>query len=154
MRARPAPGRSEGRQTPEGREAPEAGFTLIEVLVALAILSIAVVASIQGFAQGLRLLKLAGDHQHAMLLADQKMREVVDPAGHRATIVAAPDEVRQTRALSADLRIDATPPEALRVNFEPNGVSSGGDFRLTTGRMRFRVSVDQLTGRVRIERQE
>ena len=56
-----------------------AGFTLIEVLVALAILSLAVVASIQGFAEGLRLLKLAGDHQHAMLLADQKMREVVDP---------------------------------------------------------------------------
>ena len=55
------------------------GFTLIEVLVALAILSLAVVASIQGFAQGLRLLKLAGDHQQAMLLADQKMREIVEP---------------------------------------------------------------------------
>jgi type II secretion system protein I len=60
------------------RSAPQAGFTLIEVLVALAILSIAVVASIQGFAQGLRLLKLSGDHQHAMLLADQKVREVVE----------------------------------------------------------------------------
>ena len=72
---------AEGRATaPEGRAtAPERGFTLIEVLVALAILSIAVVASIQAFAQGLRLLKLAGDHQNAMLLADEKMREVVDP---------------------------------------------------------------------------
>lgn len=55
------------------------GFTLLEVLVALAILGVAVVASIQGFAQGLRLLKLAGDHQDAMLLADQKVREVVAP---------------------------------------------------------------------------
>ena len=63
----------------KARSASEAGFTLIEVLVALAILSLAVVASIQGFAQGLRLLKLAGDHQQAMLLADQKMREIVDP---------------------------------------------------------------------------
>lgn len=59
------------------------GFTLLEVLVALAILGVAVVASIQGFAQGLRLLKLAGDHQRAMLLADQKTREVVDPAEGR-----------------------------------------------------------------------
>ena len=67
------------RSAPEGRLVCEAGFTLIEVLVALAILSIAVVAPIQSFAQGLRLLKLAGDHQHAMLLADQKVREVVDP---------------------------------------------------------------------------
>ena len=55
------------------------GFTLLEVLVALAILGVAVVASIQGFAQGLRLLKLAGDHQDAMMVADQKMREVVVP---------------------------------------------------------------------------
>jgi general secretion pathway protein I len=59
--------------------AGQAGFTLLEVLVALAILSLAVVASIEGFAQGLRLLKLSGDHQNAMLLADQKMREVVEP---------------------------------------------------------------------------
>ena len=56
-----------------------AGFTLLEVLVAFAILSVAVVALIQGFAQGLRLLKVAGDHQQAVLLADQKAREVVVP---------------------------------------------------------------------------
>jgi general secretion pathway protein I len=59
------------------------GFTLLEVLVALAILGIAVVASIQAFAQGLRLLKLSGDHQYAVLVADQKAREVTTPVeGH------------------------------------------------------------------------
>ncbi len=61
----------------------EAGFTLLEVLVAFTILSIAVVASIQGFAQGLRLLKHGGDHQQAVLLADQKIREVVNPANEK-----------------------------------------------------------------------
>jgi len=65
-----------------GRPA-DAGFTLLEVLVALAILSLAIVASIQGFAQGLRLLKLSGDHQRAVLVADEKAREVVVPeVGH------------------------------------------------------------------------
>jgi hypothetical protein len=46
------------------------------VLVALAILSVAVVTAIQLFAGGLRLLKVAGEHQEAALLADQKAREV------------------------------------------------------------------------------
>lgn len=55
------------------------GFTLLEVLVALSILGIAVVASMQGFAQGLRLLKLSGDHQEAMLIADERVREVLAP---------------------------------------------------------------------------
>ena len=59
------------------RTTREQGFTLLEVLVALAILSLAVVAAIQGFAQDLRLLKLSGDHQRAMQLADQKIREVL-----------------------------------------------------------------------------
>ena len=60
-----------------------AGFTLLEVLVAFAILSLAVVAAIQGFAGGLRLLRLAGEHQQAILLADQKIREVIVPAEER-----------------------------------------------------------------------
>jgi type II secretion system protein I len=83
------------------------GFTLLEVLVALAILGVAVVASIQGFAQGLRLLKLAGDHQDAMLVADQKLREVVVPTeGNeegtetrfrwKRTIARVPAELRGT----------------------------------------------------------
>jgi general secretion pathway protein I len=55
------------------------GFTLIEVLVAFAILSLTVIVAVQGFAQGLRLLKLSGEHQRAILIADQKAREVVMP---------------------------------------------------------------------------
>ncbi len=66
-----------------GRRAGQDGFTLLEVLIAFAVLSIAVVGVIQGFAQGLRLLKVAGDHQQAVLLADQKTREMVKPVEGR-----------------------------------------------------------------------
>jgi general secretion pathway protein I len=59
------------------------GFTLLEVLIAFTILSLTVVVAVQGFAQGLRLLKLSGDHQRAILIADQKAREVVVPTEGR-----------------------------------------------------------------------
>ena len=67
------------RRWSRGRPAGHAGFTLLEVLVALAILGFAVVVSIQAFASGLRLLKLSGEHQEAMLLADLKAREITTP---------------------------------------------------------------------------
>ena len=51
-----------------------AGFTLLEVLVAMVILSVAVVTLIQLASQGLRLLKLSSDHQEAALLADRLVR--------------------------------------------------------------------------------
>ena len=95
-----------------GSRRAQQGFTLLEVLIAFAILSLAVVAVIQGFAQGLRLLKVAGDHQQAVLVADQKIREMVTPVEGRdqgkegnydwertVTIVPAPDLTR-TQATS------------------------------------------------------
>lgn len=69
-----APAQPTRRRTTGG-----AGFTLLEVLVAMAILSLAIVVVIQGFASGLRLLKLSGEHQEAMLIADLKLREITAP---------------------------------------------------------------------------
>src|SRR5688572_9650377 len=87
------------------------GFTLLEVLVALAILSLAVVASIQGFAQGLRLLKLSGDHQKAMLLADQKVREMVEPVEGQDRGTEGP--FRWERITRAIVTPDLAPPGAI-----------------------------------------
>jgi prepilin-type N-terminal cleavage/methylation domain-containing protein len=73
-----APRAPEARSPARGSRV-ESGFTLLEVLIALAILGTAVVVSIQGVSQGLRLLKAAGDQQEAITVADQKAREVLVP---------------------------------------------------------------------------
>jgi general secretion pathway protein I len=99
--------------------ARQAGFTLLEVLVALAILGIAVIAVIQGFAQGLRLLKVSGDHQQAMLLADIKLREITEEALRQETgpieregDVEGPFQWERTATLleTPDLRPATGPP--------------------------------------------
>jgi general secretion pathway protein I len=52
------------------------GFTLLEVLVALVVLSTTVVAALQLFGGGLRLARTAGDHADAALLASAKLAEL------------------------------------------------------------------------------
>jgi prepilin-type N-terminal cleavage/methylation domain-containing protein len=55
-------------------KAIQGGFTLLEVLVAMIILSLAVVTMIQLSSQGLRLVKLSGDLQEATRLVDRIAR--------------------------------------------------------------------------------
>jgi general secretion pathway protein I len=88
------------------------GFTLLEVLVALAILSVAVVSMIQLFGQGLRLLKVSGDYQQAVLLADQKAREVETVREG----VESCDEGDLNKEFSCERRVTVAPvPEELTV---------------------------------------
>ena len=83
-----------------------AGFTLLEVLVAMVVLSVAIVTLIQLASQGLRLLRVSGEHQEAVMLADRLARgadvsrESVD-SGHEGSF----DWERRTRlvVVPADL---------------------------------------------------
>jgi general secretion pathway protein H len=140
------------------------GFTLLELIVVLSVLALAVgivvpvvgrsTETVRGRADVARFSAMLRHARDQAITTRRGHAVVVDPPGRRATIVADPDEVRQARALSPNLEVEAIPPEALRIGFEPSGASTGGAFRLTTGRTRYRVSVDALTGRVRVERQE
>ena len=54
------------------------GFTLLEVLVALAVLGIALVAVFQLFSANLRGLAASDDYANAVIKAESKMREILD----------------------------------------------------------------------------
>jgi general secretion pathway protein H len=144
-------------------EVDDRGFTLLELIVSLFVIALAVGLVIPAVGRGTETLRgrseVAGfsatlRHARDQAISTRRGHAVVlDPSARRTTIVAAPDEVRQTRPWPPDLEIRANPPEALTVRFDPSGVSSGGDFRLATRNVQYRVTVDALTGRVRVERQ-
>ncbi|MGH7368919.1 MAG: type IV pilus modification PilV family protein [Candidatus Rokuibacteriota bacterium] len=92
------------------------GFTLLEVLVALTILGVAIVALMQLSSQGLRLLHLSDDYQQAVIVADRVARaiDVIEESAEagqdgrfqwerRVTLVPVPDEL--TPAAGPHLRL-------------------------------------------------
>ena len=93
-----------------------AGFTLLEVLIAMVILSVAVVALIQTASQGLRLLKVSSDHQEAVALGDRLVRAMDSPVEgmdsgqegpfsweRRVRVMAVPDELSPSSGPSPQL---------------------------------------------------
>src|SRR2546426_3884392 len=132
------------------------GFTLIELVVPLRVLAIAVAVETptsgggrETLGAGARVARLTAMLRHAREQAITTRRThalVVDPAAHRLTIMAGED-VTATRTLPADVMIEAFPPPALTVRFEPYGVSNGGGFRGQSGPRRYRGGGDGLTRR-------
>ena len=146
------------------REVDDKGFTLLELIVTLFVVALAVglvvpvvgrsTETLRGRSEIARFSAMLRHARDQAITTRRGYAVVIDPAEHRAMIVAGTDEVMQTRALSPDLSVEARPPEALTVRFQPTGVSTGADFQLRTGRSKYRVTVDPFTGRVRVERQE
>jgi type II secretion system protein H len=140
------------------------GFTLLEVIVTLFVVALAVgivvptvgrsTDSIKARAEVSRFAAILRHTRERAITGRQTHAVVIDPQGHRMTVhTGGPDgEVRETRALPARLRVEATPPPALTVRFEPQGTSSGGEFRLVSGTITYQVTVDPLTGRVKSAR--
>ncbi|MBI4638374.1 MAG: GspH/FimT family pseudopilin [Candidatus Rokubacteria bacterium] len=145
------------------RVAQAAGFTLLELIVTLFVLALAVGLSAPAIGRSAQAIRARAEvagfaavfrRARAEAVTTQRAHAVVvDPAARRVTVVAGADEVRQTRTLSPDMTVVASPPPALSVRFEPQGVSSGGEFHVSSGTIRYRVTIDPLTGRVRNERE-
>ena len=139
------------------------GFTLLELIVTLLVVAIAVglvAPTIGRSTEALRVrAEVAGfsaTFRHAReqaITTRQPFTVAVNPTAHLLTVTTGEDEVRWTRALSNNVGIEAQTQRALTVRFEPQGTSSGGEFRLSSGKIGYRVSVDQVTGRVRSQRE-
>lgn len=138
------------------------GFTLLELVVTLMVLALALAVvgptigrttdSIRTRADVARFSALLRHAREQAITTRRPHELVIDPAAHRVTLRSG-EEVRQTRNLPEHLSVQAEPPPALTVRFEPYGTTSGGAFRVVSGSIRYRVTVDALTGRVRTARE-
>jgi prepilin-type N-terminal cleavage/methylation domain-containing protein len=139
------------------------GFTLLELIITLLVVAVAVGLVAPAIGRSTEALRARAEvagfsatFRHAReqaITTRQQYTVVVNPTSHMLTVTNSDDEVRWTRALSARVAIESEPPGALTVRFEPQGTSSGGEFRVTSGKISYRVSVDAVTGRVRNRRE-
>jgi prepilin-type N-terminal cleavage/methylation domain-containing protein len=158
---RPAPGARGGRrQGQAGDRASARGFTLIELVVTLFVLGVAAavvapamgrsVDAIRGRAEvsGMAAYLRAAREQAITSGVPLEVR-LVSETRTLLILVAGSDAVRSSRGFTTLLAIEPDPPTATTVTFQPEGLSTGGVFRiLAPGRRHYVVVVDALTGRV------
>ena len=143
-----------------------AGFTLLELVVALAVLAVALAVVTPSIGRGTESLRARAEvagfaatlrHAREQAITSQRPRRVVvDRDAHRVSVITPAEsgqdrEIAQTRTLSPGLVVD--PLQGAEVVFDARGGASGGDFKLTSGGIVYRVTVDRLTGRVRSVRE-
>ena len=140
------------------------GFTLLELIVALLVIALAVGLAVPTIGRSTETVRVRAEvagfsamlrHARERAIVTSTAQAVVIDLNERriSRLAGGPEgEVRETRMLPERLRVEADPPAALTVRFEPQGGSSGADFRLQSGSISYRVTVDALTGRVRSAR--
>jgi type II secretion system protein H len=162
------------------------GFTLLELIVTLAVLAIAAAvvapavgrstdslrarAEVAGFAATLRHAReqaISQQRTHRVLVDAKARRVVIERIGASDDRRPAADdrtrtkdeitepepkrEVRQAKTLSPNLTIEAATTS--EVIFDARGFASGGDFKVSSAGVAYRVTVDRLTGRVQSVRE-
>src|SRR4051812_42459096 len=142
------------------RRRAEAGFTLIEVIVVLAVLSLGLaILALRGppRSAALEIRAAAGELAQALRLARAQsiarnvpVRVVVDPArGAWALDGAAARAMPPGTTLT--LRVAETETQGGRIGairFAPDGSSTGGWIELADGHRRLQIGIDWLSGRV------
>ena len=143
------------------RRSASRGFTLLELIVTLFVIVLTIGLAVPVIGRSSSAIRARADvagfsavlrHARERAITTRRPHAVViDPSAHKMTVLAggADGDVKQTRRLPERLTVQATPPPALTVQFEPEGTSSGAEYRVTAGDVVYRVTVDPVTGRVK-----
>lgn len=140
------------------------GFSLIEVLVVVALFAIAtglLAITVGGGLKGRQLR--AGAQEVASQLKYTRAQALVSGQPQLFTLdvetrrwrAADRNEGQLPKSLSVEMvtaRQEMTAPKIASIRFFPDGSATGGGVTLSSGQAQWRVMVDWLTGRVRVER--
>jgi general secretion pathway protein H len=140
-----------------------AGFTLVELLVVLAVIALVVAvmpAAISAGQPGAQLRKfaqsLSDDLRELRILAlssNQETLFVLDPESRRYLLLPTRTNKPLPRNLSVKLQSSrlGTAAHPVDIHFYPDGTSSGGELVLSLGGASRRITASWLTGRVTID---
>lgn len=151
------------RRSPIGEPAGPPGFTVVELLVVLAVMGLVLAAIPTVFsAMGSRTDAaafagaLAADLRRARNTAIMTNREAglrLVSADGRYTVVSG----QRRREIPPDVRLQFSPLRGSangrtdRVRFFPDGSSTGGEIRVSSGKYVHSIAVDWISGRVHVD---
>lgn len=160
----PVPGRNAlALRRPCGGAAHQSGFTLIEVLVVIALIALIgsmTAVAMSGGLQGIRLRATSKDIASQLrftraqaIASGQPQRFVINPAGHR---YVAPGKSNGRIPAQIGVRFYGARQASAQAGegaivFYPDGASTGGNVQLTAQQATRRITVAWLTGEVRLE---
>jgi general secretion pathway protein H len=158
-------GRIDGAEHIVSRTAAQRGFTLLEIVLVMAIIALASVlaaAAMTGGFKGMQLKASAKEiasnlrYTRTQAIATGKpQRFVIEPAkhawqapnGHHGTI---PDKLGIEFTGAREARANAARQDQGAIEFFPDGAATGGRIRLTAGKSAWDIDVAWLTGQVRL----
>lgn len=113
----------------------EEGFTLLEIMVALAIMSIALVVVFQLFSANMRGIVASGDYIHASMLAESEMRQILDKDKlTEKSWTDVTDDGRQIDAVVTDIdstRTKNLPVKLLKIDVTVHWTKGSHDRKIT-----------------------
>ena len=158
-------GRIDGAEHIVSRTAAQRGFTLLEIVLVMAIIALASVlaaAAMTGGFKGMQLKASAKEiasnlrYTRTQAIATGKpQRFVIEPAKHawqapNAHHGTIPDKLGIEFTGAREARANAARQDQGAIEFFPDGAATGGRIRLTAGKSAWDIDVAWLTGQVRL----